>query len=330
MTFQRKEIVSKGNKDIIIGDGDKAVFHFKTFRKDTENIVDDSRKMHLGPFELRIGKKFLLPVWEDAVKTMQIGEIARFYVDSHAIESYPQLASVLRRESSKKHDNEHGEGHDHHHHGHHGHSCASSVLASENKDLYELFATEVYFELELLSVEKAGAYTKDMWEMDTRERIHAIRQHKMDGNNMFKIKSYEAAIEHYSKAVAHIETIENNAKLPSSTIEADVIEEAGQLREACLLNLVASELPLKEYAAAVHHANMAIERGTQNPKAYFRRAQAHYARQRDLDKAFSDIKHALALAPADNAIRALLTKIEHAMAKQKKADKARYEKIFAV
>jgi FKBP-type peptidyl-prolyl cis-trans isomerase 2 len=78
----------------------KAVFHFKTVRSDTQGVVDESRALHngkslcatdiahyhatffQGPFELRFGKKFLLPVWEDAVKTMLLGEISRFHVPS--------------------------------------------------------------------------------------------------------------------------------------------------------------------------------------------------------------------------------------------------------
>jgi hypothetical protein len=32
----------------------------------------------LGPFELRLGKKFVMPVWEEVVQTMHLGEVARF------------------------------------------------------------------------------------------------------------------------------------------------------------------------------------------------------------------------------------------------------------
>jgi DNA polymerase/3'-5' exonuclease PolX len=45
----------------------------------------------------------------------------------------------------------------------------------------------------------------------------------MDGNALFKAKSYQAAAEHYSKALAHVETIENNAKMPTSDIGDDIV-----------------------------------------------------------------------------------------------------------
>eukprot|EP00045_Choanoeca_perplexa_P011287 m.118840 g.118840 ORF g.118840 m.118840 type:complete len:326 (+) comp15577_c0_seq3:73-1050(+) len=325
MSFDKKEIVQDGHEVVQLADGDKAVFHFKTVRSDTQAIVDDSRTLYNGPFELRFGKQFLLPVWEDAVKTMKIGEVARFHVPSRSIESYPQLATVLRKESKRKHAELHGEEVDHHHH---GHRCASSAMTGENKDLYELFTTEVYFEMELLSVDKAGEFAKDMWEMSLEERVEAIQQHKTDGNAMFKVKSYETAADHYSKALAHIETIENNARMPTSDVSQDVLTTVAVLREQCLLNLIASELPLKEYVRAVEHANMVVERGTTNPKAYFRRAQAHYQRGRDMDLAASDIAQARLLAPDDKAISALAAKIESRQKQQQAADRTRYSNMF--
>ena len=34
--------------------------------------------MGIGPFELLIGREFKLPLWEDMIKTMKVGEISRF------------------------------------------------------------------------------------------------------------------------------------------------------------------------------------------------------------------------------------------------------------
>ena len=64
----------------------QAVVHFKTYitsdPKDTDpdpdNLVDDTRTMGIGPFELLIGREFKLPLWEDMIKTMKVGEISRF------------------------------------------------------------------------------------------------------------------------------------------------------------------------------------------------------------------------------------------------------------
>jgi AH receptor-interacting protein len=44
-------------------------------------VVDDSKKMDPNkPMEIIIGKKFKLEVWERALKTMWLGETARFTV----------------------------------------------------------------------------------------------------------------------------------------------------------------------------------------------------------------------------------------------------------
>ena len=42
-------------------------------------MVDDSRLMGCGPFELLVGREFKLAVWEEMLQTMLVGEVARFY-----------------------------------------------------------------------------------------------------------------------------------------------------------------------------------------------------------------------------------------------------------
>ena len=66
----------------------QAVLHFRTFKLQQdgslekgdleESVIDDTRTMATGPFELLIGREFKLSVWEEMVKTMRVGEIARF------------------------------------------------------------------------------------------------------------------------------------------------------------------------------------------------------------------------------------------------------------
>ena len=66
----------------------QAVLHFRTLKLQQdgslekgdlgESVVDDTRTMATGPFELLIGREFKLNVWEEMVKTMRVGEIARF------------------------------------------------------------------------------------------------------------------------------------------------------------------------------------------------------------------------------------------------------------
>ena len=43
-----------------------------------QSVVDDSRLLGTGPFELLVGRKFKLEIWEEMVKSMRVGEIAQF------------------------------------------------------------------------------------------------------------------------------------------------------------------------------------------------------------------------------------------------------------
>lgn len=60
----------------------QATFHYRTLRcGDEEAPLDDSRTRG-KPMELIVGKKFKLPVWEAALRTMRPGERARFRCDT--------------------------------------------------------------------------------------------------------------------------------------------------------------------------------------------------------------------------------------------------------
>lgn len=50
--------------------------HIKVVKLDG-TVVDDTRQPGWKPFELRIGKKFCMPALEDAVRTMQLGEVLK-------------------------------------------------------------------------------------------------------------------------------------------------------------------------------------------------------------------------------------------------------------
>lgn len=56
----------------------QATFHFKTFKADEEKTQIDCSRGLGQPFELLIGKKFKLEVWEELIKTMRKKEVARF------------------------------------------------------------------------------------------------------------------------------------------------------------------------------------------------------------------------------------------------------------
>lgn len=60
----------------------QATFHFKAYKKTAKGrkLLDCSKTLG-QPFELLIGKKFKLQIWEEMIKTMRVNEISRFVCD---------------------------------------------------------------------------------------------------------------------------------------------------------------------------------------------------------------------------------------------------------
>ena len=60
----------------------KIYFHFKTIVNEDGRVLDDSKQINKNKaMELILGKKFKLPIWEKALKTMWVNEVAKFSVD---------------------------------------------------------------------------------------------------------------------------------------------------------------------------------------------------------------------------------------------------------
>ena len=58
------------------------IFHFRTYRvggdgANTE-LLDDTREIGNGPFELIIGRSFKLKIWEELIRGMLLNEVAKF------------------------------------------------------------------------------------------------------------------------------------------------------------------------------------------------------------------------------------------------------------
>eukprot|EP00043_Microstomoeca_roanoka_P017269 m.179894 g.179894 ORF g.179894 m.179894 type:complete len:190 (-) comp16605_c0_seq5:129-698(-) len=158
--------------------GDKAVIHFKAMNNSTGAVLDDTREMFTGPFELRIGKKFLIDEWETVVKSMTIGERCAFDASDDAVQVYPQLARVLRKESEKKHAEAHG--HEYHDAGP-THGCFHHVAHDlHNTDLLELGPGLLSMEFELLSVIKSDTFEKEIWEMSLAEKLAEMPKLKVN------------------------------------------------------------------------------------------------------------------------------------------------------
>ena len=50
--------------------------------------LDDTRRMGGGPFEMLAGLEFKLPIWEKALRTMRVGEVASFSCPKEVSENF--------------------------------------------------------------------------------------------------------------------------------------------------------------------------------------------------------------------------------------------------
>lgn len=67
-------------------------FHFLT-TTDDGTVIDDSRKYH-KPMEITFGHQFKLDCWETCLKTMRLGEIAKFSVEKEVIRKMNLIDSM--------------------------------------------------------------------------------------------------------------------------------------------------------------------------------------------------------------------------------------------
>eukprot|EP00055_Hartaetosiga_balthica_P008974 m.34689 g.34689 ORF g.34689 m.34689 type:complete len:333 (+) comp6548_c0_seq2:97-1095(+) len=321
----KKEILKEGDGvNIHWKDGDKAMVHFKTVNMQTGEIVDSSEDMYLGALDLRIGKKFLMSQWEDAVKTMQLGEVSRFEATKDSVLNYAQFGRVYRDASRKKHAEDHGE---HYHSPAHG-CCAHMVENDKDADLYALHpGVPLAFEFKLVGVEKANSYEKELWEMSVEEKIESLPHLKECGNSLFKEKKFEQANERYTRALGIIENL-STMKVSHGNIDEETNNGVQAQKPVFLSNLCACELQQKNYADVIKHASLGIDIDPTNVKLLFRRAKAHYERGRDLDLAQSDAEKVQELNPNDKAVEKLISQIKTKDKKQNKDDAALYKKMF--
>jgi hypothetical protein len=82
----QKRLVHAGKEPIDYVDGTKVYFHYKTIVSEAGTVIDDSKQLNPNkPMELIIGKKFKLEIWERAIKTMWLNEVAKFSVVKEVI-----------------------------------------------------------------------------------------------------------------------------------------------------------------------------------------------------------------------------------------------------
>ena len=183
----------------------KVYFHYKTIIQETNEVIDDSKKLGEKPMELIIGKKFKLEVWERSIKTMWQSEVAKFSVVKELLFDYPIAAKQLREyyqnqshkcHEHKKKTNEVRQ-----------HCCGYNIMEHgvgyEDLDKLVKIPKNLDFIFELVRVEKPGEYEKESWTLTDEERMNKIPDLKDQGNSLVKQKMYKEASEKYEEALRY-------------------------------------------------------------------------------------------------------------------------------
>ncbi|CAF0738921.1 unnamed protein product [Didymodactylos carnosus] len=112
----KKQVLYSGKEVIDFSDDMKLFIHYQTLTKDG-TVIDDS-KQHKKPLELTLGHKFKLECWEQCLKTMRLGEVAKFSIEKHLLGNYATVAKQIRdyyKNQTSPNNHHHDEGANHHH-----------------------------------------------------------------------------------------------------------------------------------------------------------------------------------------------------------------------
>ncbi|XP_015783502.1 AH receptor-interacting protein [Tetranychus urticae] len=271
----------------------KAIFHFQTIKivNGEEKIIDDSRKLG-KPMELLIGKKFKLEIWETLIKTMRIGEVARFHCKAATVLNYPFVSKQFRRFANNGAKDEHGDNEEAH--THESHCCGMALQKSCGfSDLDELIKSpsDLYFVIELLEVISHDSYEKEIWQMTSEEQLRQTGDLKEKGNQAFRQNDYSTACQLYEKALAILEQLILKEKPGDEEWIA-----LDEMRIPFYSNLAQCRLNLTDYYAARRACDEVIKRQDKNVKAWFRRGKANLGIG-EYDLAVADFEKVVSLDP---------------------------------
>eukprot|EP00041_Stephanoeca_diplocostata_P029147 m.853278 g.853278 ORF g.853278 m.853278 type:complete len:350 (-) comp23500_c0_seq9:3468-4517(-) len=296
-------------------EGDLACGHRHT-------LLDDSRKLLSDPFELRIGKQFVVTGWEEAVKTMCVGEKSVFHFGPEIIPHYAQLATVLRKQFRERTGLAPPS---------HGHACcgANRKHLTEDADLQRALGHDLEVEFEILDIQPPGTFQRSRWELSWQEKVDAVASTKAAGNAAFKSGRFGDAANFYEDAIGSIESLQLASKAGELDESGVSIESAAALREPLLLNYALCMIKLKSYNDAIEHASIVITNNQACGKAWYLRGQARLEKGRDIADALSDLERAHALEPKSAKVQSLLQRCRRAAQQGDQQDRAMYSKMFA-
>ncbi|CAF1302357.1 unnamed protein product [Adineta ricciae] len=295
----KKTVISAGKEPLIeFCDEMKIFFHFLTTTEDG-TVIDDSRK-YKKPMEITFGHKFKLECWETCLKTMRLGEIAKFSVDKDLVSVYPAVAKQIRdyyrtQMPEHKHDDDH---HEHHHCC--GFMALEQGLGHEDLDKIMRQPQSLDFTFELIKVLRPGEFEKDTYLLNDEEKKRQIPELKLAGNDLYNAGQFAEAASKYGQALQFFEDL----MLKEKPNDVDWRELDTQ-RRPLLLNFVQCQLKLGNFYSAIEHATTILDSDPSNVKARYRRATAHVGVW-NVEEAKKDYNYLLANIKDDNNLRALV------------------------
>ncbi|KAJ3045278.1 hypothetical protein HDV00_011150 [Rhizophlyctis rosea] len=270
--------------------------------------VADSKEADLSkPFELRIGFNFSVKAFELCVKSMGIGEKARFLCLPEYCDGYVQLEKVLLQERENAAQIQKGLSpiHTHMHSG-----CAHAAHqelqnSTSTSHLAALYGVPLEFEFELIEVQAPNAFVREPWEMTVAEKWAEAPGRKEEGGKAYKEGKFQEALDKYTRALTLLESVSMSTEVQdakrfqskeggtgsssnSSSSTQIHLPTLDTLLLTCRLNYAACKLKLGDYPPVITQCSEVLNHDPDNIKGLFRRAQAYVRIGRDLELAQKD------------------------------------------
>ena len=171
------------------------------------------------------------------------------------------------------------------------------------------------FNITLKSLSRA-APINDLEKDELLDRAH---HHKEKGTELYKADQTNFSVKRFNRALENILCMEPlDDSLPEALQERYV-----ELKCQCYNNLAACFLKHENYEQVIENTTNAMQYGSENVKALFRRGQAH-AKLHNYDMARRDLTKALKLEPENKAVWNQLRAVEDLSKKEKQM----YQKMF--
>uniref|UniRef100_S4NUQ3 peptidylprolyl isomerase n=2 Tax=Pararge aegeria TaxID=116150 RepID=S4NUQ3_9NEOP len=178
----------------------------------------------------------------------------------------------------------------------------------------------VEYVVRLVSFEKS----KEVWQMDTEEKLEQSNVLKESGTNYFKESKFQLAIKKYKKVVSLLDDI------PSNTFDTEEHKtRAKALLVSVHLNLALVYLKVTppHHYEAKDHATKALNLDPNNVKGLFRRGQALLALG-EADQALKDFEKVVEAEPQNKAAANQILVCRATLQKQKQLEKTMYANMF--